>query len=105
MHRAIFRATGLQVWQFGLLLVVVERDATALPGGLACFQGHIVERAAAPQDSLQRPLLIRRWGQLVLVGFAPALLFHVSLFRLTGRRAAIFGTFVAGGRPAFHPQP
>ena len=63
----VFGTGGFQIGQFCCLLVVVERDATFLPGGLALFQGDVVERSTAPQDSIQCLLLFRCWIQPILV--------------------------------------
>jgi hypothetical protein len=84
-----FRPNGLQL---GFLLVAGDGDAAALPGGDALLQGRVVERAAAPEHVLQRPLLGRRGARLLLIGFADALPFHLPLFCLTGTQAAIHRT-------------
>ena len=58
------------VLQFRFLRVAFHRDVAAFPGGLALFQRDVIERAAAPQDHVQRSLLFRRRPQLLLVGLA-----------------------------------
>src|SRR5262249_21988677 len=75
-------AGPFQIGQLVRLVVVVERDPTPFPRRLALFHAHIVERAAAPQDRIQRPFLLRCRVQSILVGFAHALCIHATLFRL-----------------------
>src|SRR5258707_6120000 len=51
----------------------MNRDSALSPQGNALFQRRVVERATAPQDTLQRPLLLGRRPQLVFVALAQAL--------------------------------
>src|SRR5690348_917250 len=56
--------------QFCLLLEAGGRDALpAAPPGDALLRRDVVERAAAPEDVLQRPFLLRCGPQLLLEGF------------------------------------
>src|SRR5690348_3950452 len=51
----------------------MDRDSALSPQGNALFQRRVVARATAPQDQLQRPLLLGCGLQLVLVALAQAL--------------------------------
>src|SRR5262249_4966559 len=72
-------ADGLQL---RFLLQAREGDVTSLRGGETRRQGGGVERAAAPQDVVQRPLLRAGGTELLLVGvigLASRLLVHTPL--------------------------
>src|SRR5258706_14645876 len=73
VDRSVLREIRPQVLQLCFLLVARDRDAAPLPSGDALLQRRIVERAAAPQVKLQRPLLLGRRLQPVLVALAHAL--------------------------------
>src|SRR5262249_41527217 len=67
----IFRVGVLELREFRLLLIVAGADALpALPPGFALFQRDTMVGAPAPQDRFQRPRLLWRWQQSVLVGLA-----------------------------------
>jgi hypothetical protein len=55
-----------------------------LPGSFAFFQAGVVQFPTAPQDMVQRPLLLRGWHQLVFEGFVHRLCFHIPTFCLIG---------------------
>ena len=70
MDRLIRWEGFADVLQLRFLRVALHRDVAAFPGGPALLQGDVIEGAAAPQDHVQRPLLLRRRPQLLLEGFA-----------------------------------
>ena len=72
----IFGHGLLDAGQFGLLLIVADRDAAHPPGFPALAHGGIVDVTAEHQGTLKRPLLFGCGLEFVLVGFADALLFH-----------------------------
>ena len=95
----------LHARQLGLLLVVVGADAAPPLAPPTVAAPRVVDATAAHQRTLNRPLLLPRWHQLVLVGFADAMLFHIELFCLIGTKAATPGTSEASsGHPAFIPK-
>src|SRR5258708_34190421 len=67
---------GAQVLELRFLLVAARGHAALAVEGDALFQGGVVERATAPQDSSKRTFLVGRGLQLLLIGFARGL--HIS---------------------------
>src|SRR5262245_47075531 len=70
VNRRVCRHLGAEVFQFGFLSVAQEGDATLPIHGAALLQGGVVERATAPQNRSQRPLLFGCWLELVVEGLA-----------------------------------
>jgi hypothetical protein len=72
-------------------------DAAAFPGGLAFLQGRVAERAATPQDTRPRMLVLWRGLELVPEGRAHTVapLFHTGLVCLIGEKPPTIGTLVA----------
>src|SRR5262249_12254988 len=86
MHLRVLGASRFEVRQLGGLLIVGGAAALpASPPGAALIQSTGIERATAQQDGFQRLLVCGRWHQLVLVGFAHAVLLHTYLFSPLGR--------------------
>jgi len=73
MEGRVLRQLSAEVFQFRVLLRAMDRDSARSPPGNALFQRRVVERATAPQDKLQRPLLLGRRPQPVRVARAQAL--------------------------------
>src|SRR5262249_11326449 len=85
VDRGVLRILRPDSLQLGFLLLAREGDTAALPGGAALLQGRGVAGAAAPQDTLQCPLLGRSGPELLFQGFTthslvlmPGLLFQSS---------------------------
>jgi hypothetical protein len=86
----ILRHCLLNTWQFGLLLVIRDGDATRAPGCSTLANGGVVHMAAEHQRALKHKFLIRCWLEVVFVGFADALLlFHTPLFCPIGTHVTI----------------
>src|SRR5258708_13736886 len=83
----ILREGGAQVLQFGFLLEAGGRFALPpSPPGDALLQRGVVERGAAPEHRVQRPLLRGRRPELLFVRFAHRL-WHGYTARLRRCRA------------------
>ena len=77
--------------QFGLLLVVVHRDAAHPPRFPPLADGGVVDVAAEHQGTLKLARLFGRGLELVRVALARRLFFHIHLFCLLDTKTATIG--------------
>src|SRR5215469_13988709 len=88
MDRLVLGELFAEVLELCFLREAFHRDAAPLPGGLTLLEGDVVEGATAPQDHVQRLLLLRRCPQFLLVGRAHTL--HHTYCRFPSRISTRF---------------